>query len=97
MGFHLIDLENWERREFYEHFIREVRCTYSTCVQVDITSLKKQRLYPPMLWLLTQTVNGMPEFRTALTAQGLGTAGRQQRENFSIPLNKNASGRAQCG
>ena len=25
-----------------------------------------------MLWLLTQTVNEMPEFRTALTEKGLG-------------------------
>ena len=24
MAFRLIDLENWERREFYEHFIKEV-------------------------------------------------------------------------
>lgn len=27
MAFRLIDLENWERREFYEHFIKEVVCT----------------------------------------------------------------------
>ena len=27
VAFQLIDLENWERREFYEHFIKEVVCT----------------------------------------------------------------------
>ena len=27
MAFQLIDLENWERREFYEHFIKDVVCT----------------------------------------------------------------------
>lgn len=70
--FHRIDIESWERREFYKHFINEVRCTYSTTVQIDITNLKKQMLYPAMIWLLTQTVNEMPEFRTALTDQGLG-------------------------
>lgn len=70
--FHLIDMDNWGRREFYEHFIHEVRCTYSTTVNLDITNLKGQRLYPAMLWLLTQTVSQMPEFRTALTAEGLG-------------------------
>lgn len=72
MAFTPIHLETWGRREFYEHFIHEVRCTYSTTVHVDITNLKGQRLYPAMLWLLTQTVNQMPEFRTALTDEGLG-------------------------
>lgn len=76
MAFTLIDLETWERREFYEHFINEVRCTYSTTVNLDITSLKGRRLYPAMIWYLTQTVNQMPEFRTALTDEGLGIYGQ---------------------
>ena len=29
MPFKLIDIENWESRELYEHFIGEVVCTYS--------------------------------------------------------------------
>lgn len=70
--FSLIDLAHWERREFYEHFINEVRCSYSTTVSIDITPLLGQRLYPAMIWLLTLTVNQMPEFRTALTEEGLG-------------------------
>ncbi len=72
MAFHLIDLENWGRREYYEHFMDAVRCTYSTTVLVDITNLRGQRLYPAMIWLLTETVHQMPEFRTALTEEGLG-------------------------
>ena len=40
MAFQLIDLENWERREFYEHFISQVVCTYSVVVNLDITNLK---------------------------------------------------------
>ena len=39
MAFKLIDIENWERREFYEHFINEVICTYSAVVNIDITNL----------------------------------------------------------
>ena len=35
MAFKLIDIENWERREFYEHFINEVVCTYSAVVNID--------------------------------------------------------------
>jgi len=72
MSFKLIDVENWERKEFYEHFIKEVVCTYSITVDLDITNLKGQRLYPAMIWLLTKTVNEMPESRTSLTKEGLG-------------------------
>ncbi len=92
MAFQLIDLENWERREFYEHFIKEVVCTYSVVVNIDITNLKGQKLYPAMIWLLTKTVNDMPEFRTSLTPEGLGiyddmhpmyTVFNKENKNFS--------------
>ena len=72
MAFTLIDLDNWERREHYLHFINEVRCSHSVCVNLDISNLNGQRLYPAMLWLLTRTVNEMPEFRTSFTEDGLG-------------------------
>ncbi len=72
MGFTLIDLENWERREHYLHFLNEVRCSYSVSVNLDISNLNGKRLNPTMIWLLTQTVNLMPEFRTTLTEEGLG-------------------------
>ncbi len=72
MSFHLIDFQTWKRKEFYEHFINEVVCTYSTTVNLDITNLKSMRLYPTIIWLLTKVVNQMPEFRTALTDKGVG-------------------------
>ncbi len=72
MSFHLIDFQTWERKEFYEHFINEVVCTYSTTVNLDITNLKSMRHYPTIIWLLTKAVNQMPEFRTALTDKGVG-------------------------
>ena len=50
MAFQLIDLENWERREFYEHNIKEVVCTYSVVVNIDIPNLKGQKLYPAIFW-----------------------------------------------
>lgn len=92
MAFQLIDLKTWERREFYEHFIKEVVCSYSITVNVDITPLKGQQLYPAMIWLLTKTVNEMPQFRTALTQEGLGiydsmhpmyTVFNKENKNFS--------------
>ncbi len=92
MALQLIDLETWERREFYEHFIHEVVCSYSITVNVDITPLAGQQLYPAMIWLLTKTVNEMPQFRTTLTKAGPGiydsmhpmyTVFNQENKNFS--------------
>ena len=92
MTFRLIDMESWPRREFYEHFIKEVVCTYSAVVNIDITALRGQKLYPAMIWLLTKTVNDMPEFRTSLTTEGLGiyddmhpmyTVFNKENKNFS--------------
>ena len=90
--FRLIDIENWERKEFYLHFINEVVCTYSVTVNLDITALNDERLYPAMIWLLTKTVNEMPEFRTCLKEEGLGiydsmhpmyTVFNKENKNFS--------------
>lgn len=92
MEFTLINFENWERKEHYLHFIDEVRCSYSVSINLDISNLNGKRLYPTMLWLLTQTVNQMPEFRTSLTDKGLGyfdemhpayTIFNQERKTFS--------------
>lgn len=66
MSYQPIDFQNWERRDFYEHFTKDVLCTYSTTVNIDITNIKNYRLYPTIIWLLTKTVNQMPEFKTAL-------------------------------
>ena len=92
MAFTLIDVDTWERKEFYLHFINEVVCTYSVNVDMDITSLKGQRLYPAMLYLLTDTVNEYVEFRTHLSLKGVGffdrmtpsyTIFNQENKNFS--------------
>lgn len=92
MSFHLIDFETWERKDFYKHFIDDVVCTYSTTVNLDITNLKNVRLYPTIIWLLTNVVNQMPEFRTAITKEGVGiydemhptyTIFNKENKNFS--------------
>ena len=71
MSYQIVDLEHWDRKEFYEHFINEVVCTFSATVSLDITNLKGCRLYPAMLWLLTKAVNQMVQFRTAHTDEGV--------------------------
>ena len=70
--FRLIDMETWPRRPYFEHYTRDVPCTYSICRDLDITNLRQRRvrLYPTMLFLLTEQVNRYPEFRMALDASG---------------------------
>lgn len=93
MKFELIDIDKWKRREYYEHYTKEVICSYSMTVNIDISNLRNQKLYPTMLWLLTKTVNEFPEFRTALTEKGLGifdtmlpayTIFNKENKNFSV-------------
>lgn len=66
MAFHPIDLDSFPRREHYLSFIGNNQCSYSMTVNVDITALGAHKLYPAMIWLLTRTVNEIPEFRMAL-------------------------------
>ncbi len=72
MIFQPISLENWERREYFEHYFSQVPCTYSITVKLDITPLirAKVRLYPSMLYCLAVVVNRHREFRMAFDKAG---------------------------
>lgn len=72
MGFHIVNIERWERREYFEHYINEVNCSYSSTVSLDISKLKGYKIYPAMIWLLTKTVNAIEQFRTALKGDLVG-------------------------
>lgn len=69
MGFNLIDMEKWKRKEWFEHYLNEVRCTYSMTVNIDITKLQVIRktqnvkLYPILIFFLSEVVNKFEEFR----------------------------------
>ena len=93
MGFRLIDLNTWRRKEYYLHYMNQVVCTYSMTVDIDITPISGMRLYPAMLWLLTDTVNQFEEFRTHQSAEGVGifdymcpsyTIFNKETEQFSV-------------
>lgn len=72
MKFSLIDVENWDRKDYYNHFLNDARCNYSQTINLDITNLNGSKLYPVMLYLLTDTVNEFVEFRTFLSTDGVG-------------------------
>lgn len=93
MKFNLIDLNNWERTEYYNHYLNNVVCSYSLTSNIDISNLEKKKLYPAMLWLLTATVNEIKEFRTSLESKGIGifesmhpsyTIFNKVNKNFSV-------------
>lgn len=75
--FRYIDMENWDRREYYEHYMHAVRCSYSMTVNLDITELLaaikgKVSLYPVMIYFLSVLVNRHEEFRYAVKAGRVG-------------------------
>lgn len=72
MTFTPIDKAHWARREYFDHYVSQVPCTYSMTVSLDITRLRQagRRLYPAMLHALTTAVNRHAEFRTAFSAGG---------------------------
>lgn len=72
MEYRVIDRDTWPRKEYFEHYLQNVPCTYSLTTKLDITNLKaaRQKLYPALLYFLTKTVNRHEAFRTALRPDG---------------------------
>lgn len=76
--FHKIDLKTWVRKEHFDHFSKHARNSFNVTKQIDITSLyhftKRQGLsfYPVMLYLITHTINGIPELKTTRHKGELG-------------------------
>ena len=69
------DPENWPRRSHFEHY-RKSGCSFNLTAKVNIRSFLDTcrrtgvRSYPALAVLVTQTVNRIPEFRTAVDADG---------------------------
>lgn len=76
MNFHMIDIQNWKRREYFEHYVSGVPCSYSMTVNLDITTLLSAMkdhglgLYPVMIYGISLIVNRHQEFRMAIDEQG---------------------------
>ena len=72
MDFKVIDKEHWARKEYFNHYLSEVPCTYSMSVKLDITKIinSNRKLYPTMLYFITKVVNRHSEFRTCFNTEG---------------------------
>lgn len=72
MGYTVVDLSQWERKEHFEAFQSFAQCTFSQTVQLDITSLLKNvkkngdKFYPTFIYIISQLVNKHAEFRMAM-------------------------------
>ncbi len=76
MDFVLVDKQNWQRREYFEHYYRQVPCRFSLTVELDVVRLvqsaKKKELmfFPVFVHLLSRVVNRYTEFRTCYNKNG---------------------------
>ncbi|SFF47364.1 chloramphenicol O-acetyltransferase type A [Paenibacillus algorifonticola] len=76
MIFNLIDIDNWSRKPYFEHYLNHVRCTYSMTADIDITLLRAElkcmgiKLYPALIYMITTVVNRHCEFRTCFDSEG---------------------------
>jgi len=75
MEFNIIDRENWQRKEYFEHYLQQ-QTTFSMTNAINITILmknlnKKQfKLYPAFIYIITRIVNSHKEFRTCFDSEG---------------------------
>lgn len=72
MKFTAININNWNRKEYFEHYHKNIPCTYSMTVKLDITKAKNEdkHLYSTLLFCLTKIINHHQEFRTCFNSQG---------------------------
>lgn len=76
MKFHLIDIDTWNRKPYYTHFLNETRCTFSLTANIDITVLldnlrdKNKKLYPALIHMTAKIVNAYPDFRISYDEDG---------------------------
>jgi len=76
MGFRRIEVSQWNRKEYFDHYLHRVPCTYSMTFNLDLTTLIQNikrdgiKLYPTMIYLLSRIVNQQDEFRTAIDVNG---------------------------
>lgn len=76
MSFNLIDINNWVRKEYYNHYMHKVCCTYSVTSNIDITGVRtalksmNKKIYPAQIYMLTTVVNRYQEFRMNIDSNG---------------------------
>lgn len=71
-----IDIDTWNRKEYFQHYFQSVPCTYSMTANIDITNLMHAlseancSFASAMIYLLAAEVNRHEEFRTFIDEDG---------------------------
>ena len=67
-----IDEAAWPRRKYFDHYYRQVPCSYSICAKLDVSAVRARgyKLYPALLYAIATIVNRHEEFRTAFDGEG---------------------------
>jgi len=90
MKFNIINRENWNRKEYFEHYLQQ-QTTFSITNEINITVLmenlkkKNYKLYPAFIFMITKIVNSHREFRTGFNLQG-DLRFSKRRRNISSPF-----------
>lgn len=71
MNYKIIDLNNYKRKEYFNHFTKDIPCTYSITCKIDVSNIKSKnyKFYPACIFAVTSAVNMYEEFRTAYNSQ----------------------------
>ncbi|NRT72978.1 CatA-like O-acetyltransferase [Clostridium beijerinckii] len=76
MGFNVINMNTWARKECFNHFFNNAKCTCSITVNIDITNLynyiktNELRFYPTFTWVVSKVINSYGEFKMAFDEEG---------------------------
>ncbi|WP_145411292.1 type A chloramphenicol O-acetyltransferase [Paenibacillus xylanexedens] len=90
MNFNIIDMHQWGRKPYFEHYLNHVCCTYSMTVQIDISRMREElkrtgiKLYPALIYMITKVVNRHREFRTSFDSDGRLGVWEQMSPSFTI-------------
>ena len=73
--FHPIDLQGWEQRDTFTHFM-QAGCVYSLTRELCVTAFRRYtkesglRFFPALTWAVAAAVNSRPEFRLGYDSAG---------------------------
>ena len=74
MNFQTIELDTWYRKSYFDHYMKEAKCSFSITANVNVTNLlavlKKNKLYPAFIYIVSRVIHSRPEFRTTFDDKG---------------------------
>lgn len=71
MNYKIIDLNTYKRKEYFNHFTKDIPCTFSITCKIDVSNIKskKYKFYPSCIFAVTSAVNMYKEFRMAFNSK----------------------------